>query len=552
MIAVRMGDSKLFVGLATLARRYGDDVLRGDIDFIIDQSLHDTASVAVIGQFKRGKSTLLNALIGEDILPTGRLPLTGVTTRILHGDRGAVVHFAGGRTERVPLDDLKLYVTEEHNPRNLRGVTHVDVTLPLPMLLHIVFIDTPGIGSTFAHNTQTAYEASERIDLALFITGPEPPITGDEIAFLRQARERADRVIVIVAKIDLVPGSEAEILDFTHHAIKEAVGTALPIYPLDATRPDARIAALREVITASIAEGEGNLARRSLARRALRAAATIRRSIALQRAAALLPASEREQARVRFGEIADEIAERGADLIRAIEQFPTEELVSVDALLETLAQEAETAVSSEIERFVTLDAAVGERALYERIAECETQWSAHVSSALEKRIVRRHSATLRLVTELEQRFAEAGSAALGLRWNPEDEVDRAEFGVREAATRMNGPVPTTGLELFTGGLIATLPGSLRAHVLRKRYTTLIAELLDRSKGRVRSAAVRYLMEWRLANVGFVRERLLSARRIVEDAFDSAAETGDETDLTAALERMNGDERILDAVVAAFP
>ncbi|HTZ55761.1 MAG TPA: dynamin family protein [Candidatus Acidoferrum sp.] len=546
-----MTNDKHLDALSVLAETYGDDLVRADIASIIEQAQSNAASVAFLGQFKRGKSSLVNALLGEDVLPTGRLPLTGVTTTVSFGDRGAVVRYLDGREEDTDLCELATFVTEESNPKNRLGVARVDVKLPLPLLHGIALIDTPGIGSTLAHNTQIAQEVSERVDLAIFVTGPEPPITNDEVGFLLQVHDLAERVIVVLAKIDLASGAEHEVHDFTRHVLDDALHRDVPLFAVDTRSPDERIAALREAITAAVAESGGNLALQSRSRRAGRAAARLRRSLGLRRAVALLPGAQRTRAKEIFTELADELDERGQNLIRAIEQFPTEELISVDALLDALFEAAVAALHNDLESFVDLGPNDGERALYERVAAFEADWFMQVSDALEKRIAKRRASALKLLAELELRFAEAANEALGLQWSEQDKEGRAEFGAREAATRMSGPVPTTGLEIVAGGVLAALPGALRVRALRKRYHTLAADLLDRSKGRVRSAAMRYLLEWRLANVGHVRERLIAARRTVEDAFDRAARPSDDAAIESELKNLQRDERILDAAVAAF-
>ncbi|MGB6060122.1 MAG: dynamin family protein [Candidatus Aquilonibacter sp.] len=538
--------------LASLAEIYGDNLLRADVASIVEQAKHNVASVVVLGQFKRGKSSLINALLAENLLPTGRLPLTGVMTRIAFGERGATVHYLDGHAEPADLRELATFVTEERNPKNERGVAQVDVTLPLAMLREIILIDTPGIGSTFEHNTQTARAATERVDLGIFVTGPEPPLTSEEIAFLRHVRDLADRVIVVLAKIDLAEDAEGEVMTFTRNTVEAALHEPVLLFPVDARLRDARIDAFRDAVEAGVAESGGVLARRSRARRVRRAVAQLRRSLELRRAAALLPSEERAQARDLFARIADDVDERGQILIRAIESFPAEELISVDVLLDDLLEAAATALHADLDRFVDLGPSNGEQAIFESVAAFEAEWAGQVSSALAKRIEKRHASAFKLVTELEERFSQAANEALGLESYEDTEGDRAEFGTREAATRMSAPTPTTGLELVTGGLLSALPGPLRAHALRKRYRARVTELLDRSKGRVRAAATRYLLEWRLANVGLVRERLATARRIIEDAFDRASESGDDPETDAHLQDMERDERRLDAIVAAFP
>lgn len=538
--------------LTDLARSYGDDILRRDVAFIVEQEENHTASVVFVGQFKRGKSTLLNALLGGNVLPTGRLPLTGVPTRVRFGDPALIVHYADNRSLTADPSEIAEYVTEERNPANRQGVSHVDLMLPFPLLRNLILVDTPGIGSTFIHNTRSANEATERIDLAIFVTGPEPPIGDEELQFLTKLKDLAEQVIVVLAKIDLAQNAEAEILGFTRRVLSATLPEPIRLLPVNATQHDKRVDALRETIREIVDGNDRGFGKRSLARRVRRIAMRIRHIIALQRATALLPAKERELARTTFSSIADEIDERGADLVRAIEQFPTEELVSVDTLLDDLIDEASTTLSADVPAFVEMGSGAGEREIYQRVAALETQWSARVSSALERRIEKRRAATLRLIAELERRFDEAGSTALGLRWDDAAiEASDAEFGAREAATRMTGPIPTTGLEIISGGLVAALPSVLRARALKKRYSLLVTELLDRSRGRVRSSAVSYLLEWRVANVGLVRERLLAARRAVEDAFTRASESSDDPKGQQLLQAMSNDEQTLDAIVAAF-
>ncbi|HTV93115.1 MAG TPA: dynamin family protein [Verrucomicrobiae bacterium] len=553
MIETVPDDTKRYLdSLTALADIYGDDLLRADLASIVEQSHSNAASVVVLGQFKRGKSSLINALLGDDVLPTGRLPLTGVMTRIAFGERRATVHYLDGRAEPVKLRDLATFVTEEHNPKNERGVAQVDVTLPIAMLREMTLTDTPGIASTFEHNTQTAREASERVDLGIFVTGPEPPLTNEEVAFLRHIRDLADRVIVVLAKIDLAEEAEAEVVAFTRNTVEAALHEPALLFSVDARRHDARVDTLRDAIGAIVAEGGGSLARRSRSRRIHRVVGRIQRSLELRRAATLLPSEQRAEARDLFARIADDVDERGQILIRAIESFPMEELISIDVLLDDLLEGAATALHADIDRFVDLGPSDGEEAIFERVAAFEADWAEQVSSALAKRIEKRHTSAFKLVAELEERFSQAANEALGLESYEDTEADSGEFGTREAATRMSAPIPTTGLELVTGGLLSALPGPLRSHALRKRYRTRVAELLDRSKGRVRAAATRYLLEWRLANVGLVRERLAAARHTIEDAFDRANASADDPETDSRLQGMERDERMLDAIVAAFP
>ncbi len=131
-------------------------------------------NLVVLGQFKRGKSTLINALLGEKILPTAIVPLTSVVTILRYGPQLRVeVQYLDERKQEVQLADLPAYITERENPRNQKGVKEVTVFYPSAYLKGgLRIIDTPGAGSVYSHNTDVAYaylpynlgELARRID----------------------------------------------------------------------------------------------------------------------------------------------------------------------------------------------------------------------------------------------------------------------------------------------------------------------------------------------------------------------------------------------------
>ncbi len=176
--------------------------------------------LAVLGQFKRGKSTLLNALAGESILPMGVVPLTAAPTFIQYGETpGITVKFqAQGREERFDGSSteemcswLADFVTESGNPENRRGVTEVEVDLPAPILSGgVVLIDTPGIGSTYRHNTRATLDFLQQCDAALFLVSADPPITETELEFLSEVREKVPRLFFVLNKIDYLNEQELE------------------------------------------------------------------------------------------------------------------------------------------------------------------------------------------------------------------------------------------------------------------------------------------------------------------------------------------------------
>lgn len=193
-----------------------------------------------LGQFKRGKTTLLNSLIGRPVLPTGVLPLTAVITRVRWGDRPvAYVRRLDGAVEEVPRERLADYVTEPRNPANRKGVAEVEVFCPeLALAPNICLVDTPGIGSFYEHNTQLAYRFVAQADAAVFVLSPESPLTTAELDFLSHVRRYVQKIFFVLNKADQVSANELEELTaFIRQVIAEHIGQAeVKLYRLSARR----------------------------------------------------------------------------------------------------------------------------------------------------------------------------------------------------------------------------------------------------------------------------------------------------------------------------
>lgn len=172
--------------------------------------------IAVLGQMKRGKSSFINALLGAEILPTGVLPVTAIITEIKYGPLpdGVVVYATGDWREQVDLNTLADYITEAGNPGNKKQVASVEIAYPSPFLQSgIVLIDTPGIGSTHAHNTQTTENYLQHVDAGIIVLSADPPITEVESQFLRSLKHDIPKLFFILNKIDTV--SDNEIVEIT-------------------------------------------------------------------------------------------------------------------------------------------------------------------------------------------------------------------------------------------------------------------------------------------------------------------------------------------------
>jgi GTP-binding protein EngB required for normal cell division len=195
--------------------------------------------VAVFGQFKSGKSSLLNAVLGRDLLPVGAIPVTAVVTRITAGsDSASVIGLDGSRTG-IPLERIADYVSEAGNPDNRRGVAIVDVGTPaLEGLPGLRLVDTPGLGSALAHNTQATRDWLPDVAMALVVVSAERPLSQEDLDLLGELVAVAPRIVIVLSKVDLVSAEQRdEVQAFVDRRIRAALGRALPIVPFS-TRQD--------------------------------------------------------------------------------------------------------------------------------------------------------------------------------------------------------------------------------------------------------------------------------------------------------------------------
>lgn len=183
--------------------------------------------VACLGQFKRGKSTLLDALVREPVLPTGVLPITAVPTVVRHGvSTKARVRFEGGAWSDILPENLPEYVSEDLNPENKKGVRAVEVFCASPLLAKgMCFVDTPGLGSVFRGNTDATQAFVPHIDAALVVVGADPPISGEELSMVEEVGRRVRDILVVMNKADRTSEEDRRIAaSFTRTVLEKRLG----------------------------------------------------------------------------------------------------------------------------------------------------------------------------------------------------------------------------------------------------------------------------------------------------------------------------------------
>ena len=144
---------------------------------LIDKIENQKITISVIGQFKRGKSMLVNSILGDKILPIGIVPVTAVVTTIEYGEKAATVRFDNGIIKEIPFEDMAEYINEQSNTDNHLGVRQVAVYSPSDFLQGgITLVDTPGVGSVHQKNTDEAYAFVKESDAVIFMLSVDSPI----------------------------------------------------------------------------------------------------------------------------------------------------------------------------------------------------------------------------------------------------------------------------------------------------------------------------------------------------------------------------------------
>lgn len=215
----------------------GADPDREAVAELRDRLANQRLRVLVAGEAKRGKSTLVNALLGRAILPAGVTPLTALATTVRYGtDEGVTVWPVDGGSHRYPLGEIGDFVTERGNPnnsRNLRAVT-ADVNCPL-LARGLELVDTPGTGSVHGHNTTEADAALRTMDAAVFVLSADPPVSASERDLIARVARLSVTMFVVLNKADRLTADELrEVLDFTADVASRAAGTPVEVHPISA------------------------------------------------------------------------------------------------------------------------------------------------------------------------------------------------------------------------------------------------------------------------------------------------------------------------------
>jgi hypothetical protein len=210
--------------LVTLTRDLAAPLLNeatlGSLGKLAARTQTPTVRAIVAGEVSRGKSTLINALIGRPVLPDAAGALTSTWTLVQHGPQlmaeATIITPKGLETHQLAGQDIDKYMTVagERVIRKRHGaaarVASVLLSVPAPVLAGgLGLIDTPGVGGLAAAHRYATLAALDEADALLFVIKPGEPISATERKFLAEAVRHLETCVIVQAQRDLVPEPDA-------------------------------------------------------------------------------------------------------------------------------------------------------------------------------------------------------------------------------------------------------------------------------------------------------------------------------------------------------
>ena len=202
-------------------------------------------NIVVCGEVKKGKSTLINAILGQDVLPTGVSETTSQVFFISQAETESyALVFEDGYREPITKDKLFRYGTQtaanqEGDPIfSGRLLKWIEVNVPasfLPPGIHL--IDTPGLGATYAAHAEITLRHISEADAAVYVLDSKTPVVTQDIETLKRILDVTDRILFVQSKIDMVGSEECKIMQENHKSnLKKSLGDrldgAIEVYPI--------------------------------------------------------------------------------------------------------------------------------------------------------------------------------------------------------------------------------------------------------------------------------------------------------------------------------
>lgn len=206
------------------------------IDAVADSLLRNTFHIAILGEFKRGKTTFVNSLIGDDLLFTDVLPATAYIHVLEYGENERIeIWYTDGRQEHLPLRKEHLAALSANNNINPESIKFVKIFLNHPLLQDgVVIIDTPGVNDLVLSREDITTSILPYCDAALFLLDAVAPLTRSEAEFLEAKvyHHKLDQILFLLSKSDRLEEDELqEAIEGAEMRVQSVTGKALLVHP---------------------------------------------------------------------------------------------------------------------------------------------------------------------------------------------------------------------------------------------------------------------------------------------------------------------------------
>jgi GTP-binding protein EngB required for normal cell division/phenylpyruvate tautomerase PptA (4-oxalocrotonate tautomerase family) len=483
-----------------LAQRRNDLSLSSRIGAFCTKIDNTTFNLAVVGEFKRGKSTLVNALIGDNILPMAVIPLTSIATIIRYGVDKIEVKFQNNQTVEITKDKLVDYVTESGNPNNHKLVSTVEIQHSAALLRDGVrLIDTPGVGSAFKHNTTTTYDYLPEIDAAIFLFSADQPASQLELAFLKDVNEYAPRTFLVQNKIDHLSHDElAESLTFLKKTIAEQMGSQPVLYPISAKaalnrRLNKTIEAdgfdlLEHEILDFLVNGKAQTLIASSSARLKKEIASTRQLLQLEQHSRKQPLEALRESIVAFSAAADKIRQEQSDAEYIINGETANLVRTIESDLNKFVAEHRSALVAEIDTAFMSNRNLDKAALIQTLRQHLLQQTKNIFD--QWRLVE-EAVVAESFSKITARFAERANSIVA----QISKATKEHLGVDATAHFELEPLTSDSrhryvvddpFTLAVESLPLLLPAILAKPIIRGRFLSAASSELSRNSGRLRA------------------------------------------------------------------
>ena len=473
------------IALLEQADFLGDQVFRASV--LRERLYERELIVSVIGQFKRGKSSLINALLGEELLPAGIIPLTAAVTEIRRGSAfRAVVCFSDGSEQDIHPENLPEYISEQKNPGNQKNVSMVKIwTEHIPFASGIVLADTPGVGSVHQHNTQTSHDYIKKSDAVLFLLSSDSPVSETERDFLLKARENAAKFYFAVNKTDMISEDNlTEFISYCKAVLSEAVGWDVSLYPLSARTGDG-VPILAETLARDLEDSYGGLLEKSVSIKLDSILAGADTKLALYLKAAAIPAAELKEKLTKIRERQAELT-AFSDEVQILTKQHTKRLVDrIREHLDTEIKETQTDAYNKAELLFEKLAALPPRQFEPKLSEeLEFVMRERLGRLNEEGLVmldEGYSDIVRVLGKKADETAQFVSDMVKEQFGLDCPVPAREFSVSERSDFFIRFSRRSGFLQITDAFVRILPKVKANRIIYERALSKMAGDLERSK-----------------------------------------------------------------------